>query len=286
VNGEGPASPPSRAAGLSNIQQRVLSALVLAALVLGLAWLGGWPFRIMAAAIAALVFLEWTTVADVVRSRPLLALSWGLLAICLAALVLGASATTMLLLIVASIVGAALAGMALGQGPQAALGLGYAALPAHALGFLRGDDASGLIAILFLFAVVWASDIFAYFVGRAIGGPRLAPSISPGKTQSGAAGGLAGAVVAGLVIAAAAGHPNLALAALLAAVLSAVSQAGDLFESAFKRRYGAKDSGRLIPGHGGVMDRVDGLVAAALALYLAGWLSAGADRPAQGLFPV
>ncbi|MER9183789.1 phosphatidate cytidylyltransferase, partial [Mesorhizobium sp. M0767] len=139
---------------------------------------------------------------------------------------------------------------------------------------------------LFLFAVVWATDIFAYFVGRSIGGPRLAPSISPGKTRSGALGGVVGGVVAGLLLAAVAGTGNLVVLGVVALVLSIVAQAGDLFESWVKRRHGRKDSGTLIPGHGGIMDRVDGLVAAAFALYVIGWISATADHPAQGLFPV
>jgi len=133
--------------------------------------------------------------------------------------------------------------------------------------------------------VVWATDIFAYFVGRAIGGPKLAPSISPGKTQSGALGGAIGGVIAGLLLAAAAGAGHLGMLSVVALALSVISQAGDLFESWVKRRHGAKDSGTLIPGHGGVMDRVDGLVAAAFALYVIGWISASADHPAQGLFP-
>jgi phosphatidate cytidylyltransferase len=134
--------------------------------------------------------------------------------------------------------------------------------------------------------VVWATDICAYFVGRAVGGPKLAPSISPGKTQSGALGGTVGGVVAGLLLATGAGAGNLATLGLVALVLSVISQAGDLFESWVKRQHGAKDSSTLIPGHGGVMDRVDGLVAAALALYVIGWICASADHPAQGLFPV
>ena len=166
------------------------------------------------------------------------------------------------------------------------MGVGYAVLPAIALALLRGDTLSGLLAVVFLFAVVWATDILAYFVGRAIGGPKLAPSISPGKTWSGAVGGAVAGVVAGILAAQIAGEPSLVLLGWLALLLSVGSQAGDLFESAFKRRHGAKDSSNLIPGHGGVMDRVDGLVAAALALYLAGWFLSGPDNPSAGLFPL
>ena len=125
----------------------------------------------------------------------------------------------------------------------------------------------------------------AIAVGRALGGPKLAPAISPGKTWSGAIGGAAGGVIAAVVLAAAAGTGHFTVLALIAFALSVVAQMGDLFESWVKRRHGRKDSGALIPGHGGVMDRVDGLVAAALALYVIGCISAGADHPAQGLFP-
>ena len=139
--------------------------------------------------------------------------------------------------------------------------------PASRWPILRGGDQAGLIAILFLFAVVWATDILAYFVGRALGGPKLAPSISPGKTWSGAVGGALGGRCSPawrLRRRTGWGGRGPALVALLLAI---VSQFGDLFESFVKRRSGVKDSSHIIPGHGGVMDRVDGLVAAAFTLY-------------------
>jgi phosphatidate cytidylyltransferase len=140
------------------------------------------------------------------------------------------------------------------------LGLAYIALAWPSLFLLRAGPA-GLANVLFVMVVVWAGDIGAYIAGRAIGGPRLAPSISPGKTWSGAAGGTFCAVLAGLAVA----RMHLPVAGVLALGLSVVAQLGDLLESALKRRFGAKDSGRIIPGHGGLLDRLDGVLAAAPA---------------------
>lgn len=271
---------------MSNLQLRVVSALVLAAAVLGLTWIGGMPFRVLAAVIGALVFHEWSTVSGMRREPVTFGLAWAAVAVVLVLLVVGIPAATLLLAAAGAITVSAVAGLIRGQGISPATGVGYAVLPAIALALLRGDTLSGLLAVIFLFAVVWATDILAYFVGRAIGGPKLAPAISPGKTWSGAVGGAVAGVVAGILAAQIAGEPSLLLLGGLALLLSVVSQAGDLFESAFKRRHGAKDSSNLIPGHGGVMDRVDGLVAAALALYLAGWLLSGPGDPSAGLFPL
>ena len=144
-----------------------------------------------------------------------------------------------------------------------AAGVPYAGLGAVALVWLRADPVAGRGNVIFLVLAVWASDIGAYAAGRLLGGPKLAPLISPGKTWSGAAGGLVAAMLVGL----AAGQviaPGAAVrAAFLAALIGAASQGGDLLESALKRGFGVKDSGQLIPGHGGLMDRLDGLLAAA-----------------------
>ncbi len=143
---------------------------------------------------------------------------------------------------------------------------------------------SGFPAILFVFAVVWASDILGYFVGRAVGGPKLWERVSPKKTRSGAIGGLAGAVVAALGVAiAVVGAPSLLALGVLGAVLSVISQAGDLFEFAVKRRFDVKDLSQIIPGHGGLMDRLDGFVAVVVAACLIGVWRAGVDAAGRGL---
>lgn len=269
---------------MSNLQLRVISAIVLAAVVLAITYWGGLAFRILAAVIAGAMFYEWCAISRTAGAARSQLVAGVLLGFVLIAFVLGYQAVGVLALLAMSTLASLVESRLSRQGFWAPAGLAYAGLAGLSLGWLRDGDQTGLVAILFLFAVVWATDICAYFVGRSLGGPKLAPAISPGKTQSGALGGAVGGVLAGVALAAFAGLGNLPLLALVAFVLSVISQAGDLFESWIKRSHGVKDSGNIIPGHGGVFDRVDGLVAAALALYVVGALMAGADTPAQALF--
>ena len=282
TTGRIPAPGPS--GGLTNLQTRILSAVVLIAIVLPITWYGGPAFRVLCAVIGAAILYEWLRMsAGVARDHKIiLAL---MLAVVLGLLVFAAPALYVLSALAIAIGAAAVLARVRGAGTEAAGGLAYAGLAAGALALLRNDDRQGLWAILFLFAVVWATDICAYFVGRAVGGPKLAPAISPGKTWSGAIGGTAGGIVAGMAVAWYVGFADFATA-LVCLILSVVGQVGDLFESSVKRRHGAKDSSNLIPGHGGVMDRVDALVAAAFAFYVIGALSGGLDQPAHGLIPV
>jgi phosphatidate cytidylyltransferase len=149
---------------------------------------------------------------------------------------------------------------------RAAFGVGYIGLPCVCLVWLRNVEPHGLQLVLWLLVVVWATDIAAYFAGRSIGGLRLAPSISPSKTWAGLIGAVLGAALAGGGLPLQ-GHGRYTAAAL-AGVLALVAQAGDLFESLLKRRAGVKDSGRLLPGHGGLLDRVDGLLFAVPAFTI------------------
>jgi phosphatidate cytidylyltransferase len=148
---------------------------------------------------------------------------------------------------------------------------------------LRNDPDFGFLVMILLFAIVWTTDIFGYFAGRAFGGPKLMPAISPKKTWSGALAGTLGAMVVAVLVAAYFGSFNRTAIAALALLLSVVSQLGDLLESWIKRRFGAKDASQLIPGHGGVMDRLDGFWAAALVACLVGLLRGGFDGATRGL---
>lgn len=269
----------------SELRTRVVSAVLMGLAALFLTWLGGIWFRILCVLIAAAILFEWTAMAKASTSALARRLSAVFMALAAIALVAIDDAFIGFLVLLALVAVALLVGARSRGDEWSAYGLAYATLPACALSLLRADHVQGLACALFLFAVVWASDVFAYFVGRALGGPKLAPRISPGKTWSGAIGGVLCAIILGTSVAFAFGTtvPAAALVMLIV-VLSIVSQLGDLFESALKRRFGAKDSSRLIPGHGGIMDRVDGLVAAAAALYVAGAVIAGPDSPAYAFF--
>lgn len=258
------------------LRLRVLSALVLIPLALGVAVVGGWFFTALVALCVVLMGLEW---------RQLIAARFGVRHGWIA----GAAALAVALVVVAlsaldqpdqALAAAALGALAAGgiawwlDAPPlwTSLGALYLSLPALALIWLRALPEIGLAVLLWLLVVVWATDVVAYFVGRGIGGPKLAPRVSPGKTWSGLCGGMAGAALIGLLAAALGGSERLLQAAGLGAVLAVVAQVGDLAESALKRQAGVKDSGALIPGHGGVLDRLDGLLFAAPALALLGLL--------------
>ncbi|MEX6723937.1 phosphatidate cytidylyltransferase [Parapedomonas caeni] len=246
----------------SDLRVRVIAGIVLGVGALAILWAGGPLFALLMGLGGCAIVWEWTGITGA-ASRPWVRPA-GLL-VMVAAVVAGwfhlwgwAALATLLLATALALTGwdrERRHTMWLG------LGLAYAVPPVLALLWLR-DQADGLIIVLWLMLSVWATDSFAYFAGRAIGGPKLAPTISPKKTWAGLAGGMAGAALTGALVAAAFGLQPLALAPLSAAI-AVVSQGGDLLESALKRAFDVKDSGHLIPGHGGIMDRVDGLVAVA-----------------------
>lgn len=282
-----PASPdqPSGTSRVgADLPLRVVSSAVLAPAAILVAYLGGWWFLAFWLAAAVLVAWEWEKMAAGAAAEG----SWRAFAPAPVALTGG----TLALAAGYPLVG--LAGILAVAGAMAALapagrrgwiggGLLYAAAIVLPVVVLRADPVYGLSAVLMLFAVVWGTDIAAYFGGRLIGGPKLWPRVSPKKTWSGALSGTAAAVAAGVAIAGLAGIGRLWAVGLLCGFLSAASQVGDLFESAVKRHFGAKDSSHLIPGHGGLMDRLDGFVAAALVAALVGLARGGLEAPSRGL---
>jgi len=286
-----PARPMPVGGSGSDLLLRAGSALVLAPLAIGVAYLGGWIFAVFWGLVAIIVMWEWTTLVSGPDRRSVLMTS--IAAVALAAALAASSANASddmrelrlaaapIVLIMGMLASAIIAPRE--RASWVAAGVPYAGAMALAPIVLRSDPEFGFVAIIFLFAVVWMTDIAAYFVGRAVGGPRLAPRLSPKKTWSGSIGGLAGAVLAGVLVIKVSGVGSILAAVLIAIALSIVAQAGDLLESAIKRRFGAKDAGALIPGHGGLMDRLDGFVAAAVLAGLIGLAHGGIDAPARGL---
>jgi len=277
------ADQPLRAGAFrgSQLALRVGSALVLAPLAIATAYLGGWPFALFWGVAAVGVLWEWTSLVAPGDQRSVLLAGGAALALTIA---LAASGHVLAALIVLAMGALAAAALAVAERRAwVAGGIPYAGALAIAPIVLRSDGEEGFLALIFLFAVVWMTDISAYFVGRAIGGPKLMPQVSPKKTWAGALGGLLAAVAVAIAVAKLASLTAWFAFAMLAVVLSLSAQAGDLFESFLKRRFGAKDSSHLIPGHGGLMDRLDGFVTASLAAVLIGLARGGFEAPGRGL---
>jgi len=265
--------------GSRNLLMRVLAALVLAPIAIAIAWYGGWLWALLVTLASIGLYVEWLMVVGLAREWRATAPGVAALAaagICLIAWRLDAA------LIVLGIGFVAVAMLSPERRLWAAAGFCYAAGAELASVLVRKDPAHGFAALFLVLLVVWAADIGGYFAGRGIGGPKLWPRVSPKKTWAGAIGGFAGGLaVAGAFAAAGAGKAGPLLA--LAAFLSVISQLGDLFESAVKRRFGVKDSSHIIPGHGGLLDRLDGFVAAIVAAAILGFLRGGADGVGRGL---
>ena len=258
--------PPAKAFDWTNLGLRVASAGVIAPAVIAAVWFGGWAYLVMIAVAVALLAIEWggmsapgapTRVAAAVAAAVLVVVfvghrgdylwAWGVLLLSAAA--------------------AAVVARGVAQRPaDAVFGVLYIAPAALCLVWLRGTD-QGNWWVLMLFAATWAADIGAFAVGSTLRGPKLWPRFSPNKTWSGFVGGLLAAMAAGTLMALLpAFQLNLWAAASIGFTVGLATMAGDLWESALKRRFGVKDSGDLIPGHGGLLDRVDGLMFAVVVM--------------------
>jgi phosphatidate cytidylyltransferase len=265
--------------GSRNLLMRVAAALVLAPAAIAIAYAGGWLWTALVTVTAIGLYVEWLTIVGTARGMPAIASGVAALAIAGLCLALGRIDAALVILVLGL---AAVALLSAEQRVWTATGFAYAAAAEIASVLVRLDQTSGFAALILILLVVWVTDIGGYFAGRGIGGPKLWPRVSPKKTWAGAIGGFA----ASLVVAAGFAAFGLGKAGpllLLAAVLSIASQLGDLFESAVKRRFGVKDSSHIIPGHGGLLDRLDGFVAAIVLAAIFGFLRAGADGVGRGL---
>jgi phosphatidate cytidylyltransferase len=246
---------------------RLASALVLATLALGAAVASPWTFLVLVIVSGVIVAWEW---GRLVRGEGFDRVSIievaGIAAVAILLTLGRADLAAFALAAAAAAVG--LLSRSSGHPAWSLGGLLYAALPAAALVFLRSDPSLGAIAVLYLFAVAWTTDTASYAAGRLIGGPKFAPHISPRKTWSGFIIGALAPAVVGYLFALALKDTSAWRLAVVSIALALACQLGDLLESAVKRHFGAKDMSQLIPGHGGLLDRIDGLLIAAILASL------------------
>ena len=265
--------------GSRNLVMRVIAALILAPLAIAIAYAGGWLWILLVTLAVIGLYVEWLTIVGLAREMPVVVSGIAALAVAGLCLAIGRIDAASGVLAIGL---AAVALLTRERRNWTAAGFFYAAAAEMASVLVRLDSVKGFVALIFVLLIVWVTDIGGYFAGRGIGGPKLWPRVSPKKTWAGAAGGFAASLAVAFGFAAFDLGKTGALL-LLGAVLSVVSQLGDLFELAVKRRFGVKDSSHVIPGHGGLLDRLDGFVAAIIVAAIFGFLRGGADGVGRGL---
>lgn len=263
-------TPDAKLRTAANLRLRMIASVAMIGVASIALWLGGIAFWLLAVVVALLMMAEWADLTGVSPRQKRIAqfaLSVPLALMAPASLLLEPRD----FFTIGVLAGATFFTAIVVPRRQLALGVVYCGLPVLSLVILRRQE-DGLLYAFWAMALVWACDIGAFFAGRTIGGPKLAPRLSPNKTWAGLIGGVTAATALALALHAGHGLPTAFL--LLTPVLAVLSQGGDLFESWLKRRAGVKDSGHILPGHGGVLDRLDGLVpvapVAALVVLLGG----------------
>lgn len=264
----------------SDLVTRTVSALVLGAVALALTWYDPRAFAVLVLSVCVAMSWEWGRIIRGAGFDLAFYLHAAAVAFAIVLAAFGYAAIAVALLLTAAII---IIPLQFGEHALlSAAGVLYTGLPAVAMLWLRNDEPYGFLAIILIFAIVWATDIAAYFTGRGVGGPKLWPRISPNKTWSGLIGGISASAIAGGLFAYFLGA-NASALALSGLILGLVAQAGDMGESALKRHFDVKDASNLIPGHGGFMDRMDGVVVVAVVAALFALL-ANPSAPASALF--
>jgi phosphatidate cytidylyltransferase len=254
---------------------RTASAVVLVPVVLGIVWLGSFWFTGLIVVLGILMATEWVRIAHG-NSKIQLLIHY----VAAVSVIMGSLQLSLFALLVLTLISWFL------QRKESfnffkLIGVFYIGLPVLAFDILRSDFGLGLLAVVWCMVIVWSADVMAYFFGRMIGGPKMAPLISPKKTWAGMLGAIVGAALASWVVSYF-GKIDVWPLGLVAGLFAILEQGGDIFESAFKRQFGVKDSGTLIPGHGGILDRVDGLIAVSAGAAIVGFLH-NPLSPAAGL---
>ena len=277
---DAPGAAALAAAAARNLQQRITSGLVLAAMALAVVYAGTTPFALLVLAGSAVMSWEWCRLVRGASTDSGVVLHAGAVAVAITLTAGGYPAFAFCALLIGA---ACVVAMTTSKRASlSAMGVLYVGLPAMALVWLRSDHTYGFAAIVFLFLIVWSTDTMAFVAGRSIGGPKLWPAVSPNKTWAGFIGGVgSSAILSALFAFLVTGATSWKLG-VIGLGLGVVAQAGDLAESALKRQFNVKDASHLIPGHGGLMDRLDGFVAVATAAALLA-LMWNAKAPATAL---
>ena len=260
------ASAKAAASASRNLQQRIVSGVVMIAIALALTYAGPVPFAALLLAVALVMCWEWGHLVRATSADLAFCIHATAVVTALGLAVTGQPALGCIAILIGAVLVAILSRNQ--HAVLSALGVPYVALPAMALVWLRQDELLGFAAVIFVFLTVWTTDTMAYVFGRSIGGAKLWPSVSPNKTWAGFIGGVGSSAAISAAYATAIPGASVLRLCAIGLALGVIAQAGDLAESALKRALGVKDASSIIPGHGGVMDRMDGVVTAAIAAAL------------------